>query len=68
MKKVCDAYFIGYPIDEDVASSLLQCFFKQAKTKKYFRIIGLNPMEFQSPVNKITVPNPDYLISLLILR
>ena len=68
MKKVCNAYFVGYPIDEDVASSLLQCFFKQAKTKKCFRIIGLNPMEFQSPINKITAPNPDYLISLLILR
>lgn len=68
MKKVCDTYFVGYPIDEDVASSLLQCFFKQANTKKCFRIIGLNPMDFQEPINKITEPSSDYLISLLMLR
>lgn len=68
MKKVCDAYFVGYPIDENVASSLLQCFFKQANTKKCFRIIGLNPMNFQEPIDKITDSSPDYLINLLMLR
>ena len=68
MKKVCDTYFVGYPIDEDVASSLLQCFFRQAPTKKCFRIIGLNPMNFQEPINNITNYTPQNLLKYLILR
>lgn len=68
MKKVCETYFRGYPINEDISSSLLQCFFKPASTKKYFRIIGLNPMDFQEPISRITNYAPEYLLELLILR
>lgn len=68
MKSICATYFVGYPIDENAAASLLPCFFKPALTKKCFRIIGLNPMNFQEPIRKITNPAPEYLIDLLILR
>lgn len=68
MKSICDTYFVGYPIDENAAASLLPCFFKPASTKKCFRIIGLNPMNFQEPIRKITNPAPEYLMDLLILR
>lgn len=68
MKKICETYFRGYPINEDVSSSLLQCFFKPASTKKHFRIIGLNPMDFQEPISRITNYAPEYLLELLILR
>lgn len=68
MKSICATYFVGYPIDENAAASLLPCFFKPASTKKCFRIIGLNPMNFQEPAYKITNPVPEYLMDLLILR
>lgn len=68
MKRVCETYFRGYPINEDVSSSLLQCFFKSAATNKCFRIIGLNPMGFQEPISRITNNSPEYLLELLILR
>jgi hypothetical protein len=67
MKEVCDTYFRGYPISESVATSLLQCFFKAGLTKKHFRIIGLNPMDFQEPIQKITESSPEYLLELLMI-
>ena len=53
MKSICDTFFAGYLIDENAAASLLSCFFKPALTKKCFRIIALNPMNFQEPIRKI---------------
>lgn len=52
--KICKSYFVGYPIDEDIAASLLLCMFKNGSTKKCFRIIGLNPLDIEEPVKRIS--------------
>lgn len=53
MKIIFDTYFSGYPIPAKVQTELLKCFFKKSSTKRYFRIIGLNPMDFEEPKAKI---------------
>ena len=68
MKKIYEAYFTGYPIDENIAASLLQCLFKLSPTKKYFRIIELNPMTFQEPIKRISNVNQQELFDMLILK
>lgn len=67
MLEICNTYFRGYPLNENTMTGLLQCFFKSAPTKKTFRIIGLNPMEFREPLHKITNIEPEYLLDLFIL-
>ena len=68
MKKVCDVYFQNYPMEQSAMLMLFRCFFKFGLTKKYYRIIGLNPMGFQEPIAKITNQEPQKLLDLLILR
>jgi hypothetical protein len=68
MKNICDTYFRSYPIDSKTVNNLFLCLFKPAPTKKTFRIIGLNPMDFREPLSKITNNDPTYLLSLLELR
>jgi len=53
MKIIFDSFFQGYAIKEKVQKELLKCFFKRSRTKKYFKVIGLNPMEFAEPKTKI---------------
>lgn len=68
MIEICNTYFTGFPIEESTASGLLQYFFKSAPTKKTFRIIGLNPMEFKEPLHKITNADPKHLLDLFVLK
>lgn len=69
MNKICKSYFVGYPIGEDIAASLLPCMFKNAPTKKCFRIIGLNPLDIEKPVKRISDEiKQQELLDMLILK
>lgn len=69
MNKICKNYFVGYPIDENQAASLLSCMFKHAPTKKCFRIIGLNPLDLKEPVKRISDEvKQQELLDMLILK
>lgn len=68
MRKVCDVYFPNYPMKQNAIFMLFRSFFKFGSTKKYYRIIGLNPMGFQEPMAKITNHEYQALLDLLILR
>ena len=69
MNKICKSYFVGYPIDENNAASLLPCMFKNAPTKKCFRIIGLNPLDIEEPMKRISDEvKQQELLDMLILK
>lgn len=61
MNSIRDSYFKGYNIKDRVFYSLMPCFFKEGSTKRYFRILGLNPMEFQEPIEKIKTMDAEIL-------
>lgn len=61
MNIICNSYFKGYNIKDRVFNSLMPCFFKEGSTKRYFRIIGLNPMNFQEPLKKIKTMDAETL-------
>ena len=68
MNIICNSYFKGYNIKDKVFNSLMSCFFKEGSTKRFFRIIGLNPMDFQEPIKKIKTMETETLYKLLILE
>ena len=53
MNNICKSYFVGYPIDQGIVSSLFPCMFKIGPTKKLRSIIGLNPLNIEEPTQRI---------------